>query len=114
MTKLAEKRIRQIRTRGGKFKLRALRLNMGNFVWQSEQVVKKTKLINVVYNPVSNELVRTNTLTKGSIVFVDALPFQKYVYARYHGNWNVTKEEGMKNFSWEKPDENTKIDKNSK
>lgn len=32
-TKIGEKRIRKIRVRGGNHKYRALRLNIGNFVW---------------------------------------------------------------------------------
>ena len=85
-TKLAEKRIRMIRSRGGNTKLRALRLNMGNFTWGSEQIARKSKIVNVVYNPVGNELVRTNTLTKGTICFVDGTPFNKFVMAHYFGN----------------------------
>lgn len=84
-TKLAEKRIRLIRSRGGHTKLRALRLNMGNFTWGSEQIARKSKIVNVVYNPVSNELVRTNSLTKGTICWVDGTPFNKYVQAHYFG-----------------------------
>ena len=37
-TKLAEKRIRIVRTMGGNLKRRALRLNTGNFNWASEGV----------------------------------------------------------------------------
>merc|ERR1712178_637494 len=91
MTKLMEKRIRLIRTRGGNVKHRALRLNMGNFNWGSHQITKKTKIINVVYNPVSNELVRTNTLTKGTICYIDATPFVKYVHSHYFGNMMLQK-----------------------
>merc|ERR1712178_308507 len=83
MTKLMEKRIRLIRTRGGNVKHRALRLNMGNFNWGSHQITKKSKIVNVVYNPVSNELVRTNTLTKSSIVYIDATPFSQFVQGHY-------------------------------
>merc|ERR1712183_863521 len=101
-TKLAEKRISLVRTRGGSFKKRALRLNTGNFNWASEAVTKRTKIVNVVYNPVSNELVRTNTLTKGTIVFIDATPFQKYIYGHYHGIWDTSKEEKLNKYSWEK------------
>merc|ERR1712066_319532 len=114
MTKLAEKRIRMVRTRGGKHKFRALRLNTGNFNWQSEKITKKTKLINVVYNPVSNELVRTNTLTKGSIVYVDALPFVKYVQGHYFGKYDITKDDKV-NWEWEnKEGKEFKFDKNNK
>merc|ERR1711879_1122260 len=113
-TKLAAKRIRLVRKRGGDFKHRALRLNMGNFMWQSEGVTKKSKIVNVVYNPVGNELVRTNTLTKGTIVFVDATPFQRYLYGHYHGRWDVPKDEKMNKFDWEKPEEGQKVEKPSK
>merc|ERR1712032_645 len=114
-TKLAEKRIRLVRSRGGNHKLRALRLNMGNFVWGSEQVTKKSKIVNVVYNPVSNELVRTNTLTKGTIVYVDGTPFSKYVHGHYFGKWDATKDDKV-NWEWENKESNPdfKFDKNSK
>merc|ERR1711874_346609 len=100
-TKLAEKRIRLVRSRGGNFKKRALRLNRGNFMWQSEGVTKTSKIVNVVYNPVSNELVRTNTLTKGTICYVDGTPFNNYVHGHYFAKYNTTKdfkvEKGSKN-----------------
>merc|ERR1712226_1405748 len=91
-TKLAEKRIRLVRSRGGNTKLRALRLNKGNFMWQSEGITKKCKIVNVVYNPVSNELVRTNTLTKNTIVYIDGNPFSEYVHGHYFAKYGVTKE----------------------
>merc|ERR1712146_858547 len=102
MTKLMEKRVRSIRTRGGNSKHRALRLNMGNFNWGSEQIAKKSKIINVVYNPVSNELVRTNTLTKGTICYIDATPFVKYVQGHYFGKYDAAKDEKI-NRDWETP-----------
>ena len=37
----------------------------------------------IVYNATSNELVRTNMITKNTIVTVDALPFIEYYYRRY-------------------------------
>ena len=40
-TKLGHKRIHSVRTMGGNMKLRALRLDTGNFAWASEG--KKTK-----------------------------------------------------------------------
>jgi ribosomal protein eS8 len=48
MTKLAPKRIHEVRTRGGNSKYRALRLDSGNFAWGSEHVTRKTRLIQVV------------------------------------------------------------------
>lgn len=67
-TKLAEKRVRTVRVRGGNLKRRALRMNEGNFNWQSMGTTRKTKIINVVYNASDNDLVRTNTLVKNCIV----------------------------------------------
>merc|ERR1712066_595099 len=118
-TKLAEKRIRQVRTRGGSIKLRALRLNTGNFVWQSEGIARKSKIVNVVYNAVSNELVRTNTLTKNTIVYIDATPFQRYVMGHYHGlfgdktkdhklDWNWESKEDMPDFKYDKSSKDLK------
>merc|ERR1711904_762582 len=104
-TKLADKRIRLIRSRGGNTKRRALRLNKGNFMWQSEGVTKKAKIVNVVYNPVGNELVRTNTLTKGTIVYIDANPFSEFVWGHYFGKPDATKDDKV-NWDWETKAEN--------
>merc|ERR1712125_58227 len=114
-TKLAEKRIRLVRSRGGNVKHRALRLNMGNFMWQSEAQTKKSKIVNVVYNPVSNELVRTNTLTKGTICWIDGTPFNKYVQGHYFGKYDTTKDDKV-DWNWEKKEDNKdfKLDKNNK
>ena len=70
--------VRRIRTRGGNFKFRALRLENGNFYWCSEGVSMKTNLVSCVYNASSNELVRTNTLVKNAIIYVDATPFKNW------------------------------------
>ena len=65
---LSDKRIRIVRTRGGNTKVRALRLNEGNFAWGSEHIAKKARILDVVYNASNNELVRTKTLVKNCIV----------------------------------------------
>ena len=81
---------------------RALRLNDGNFVWPSEACAFKTKILNVVYNASNNELVRTNTLVKNTIVRIDAAPFRKYLLNHYFGN----KTEGAElKFDWEKKED---------
>ena len=85
-TKLGEKKIRKVRTRGGNQKFRGLRNNTGNYNWASEGVAFKTKLLNVVYNASNNELVRTNTLVKNGIVSIDATPFRKYLIQHYYGS----------------------------
>ncbi|CAK86159.1 unnamed protein product (macronuclear) [Paramecium tetraurelia] len=86
MTKLVsgEKRVRRLRVRGGNFKFRALRLSEGNFSWASEGVAKKAKIVEVVYHPSNNELVRTKTLTRGAIVQVDATPFKQWYLKKYN------------------------------
>ncbi len=83
MTKIGPKRIHTVRTRGGNEKHRALRLETGNYAWGSESCTRKTRIIGVVYNASNNELVRTNTLVKSSIVQIDAAPFRQWYEAHY-------------------------------
>merc|ERR1719171_337981 len=84
MTKLSpQKRIRVVRGRGGNLKFRALRLDSGNYAWGSENCTKKVRILDVVYNASNNELVRTKTLVKGTIVQVDGQPFKQFYYKRY-------------------------------
>ena len=66
-----------IRVRGGNIKKRALSLEAGNFSYLSLNVTRKTKIISVVYNSTNNELVRTNTLVKGSIIQIEPGPFRE-------------------------------------
>ena len=77
-TKLGPKQVRSVRGRGANYKYRALKLDAGNFSWGSEQITKRTRLLDVVYNATNNELVRTKTLVKNAIVHVDATPFRQY------------------------------------
>lgn len=83
MTKLGPKDVRAVRGRGGNYKYRALRIDQGNFVWQSESFAAKTRVLDVVYNATNNELVRTKTIVKNSIVQVDATPFKKFYHEHY-------------------------------
>ena len=83
MTKLGAKRIHIVRGRGGNLKYRALRLDSGVFSWGSESVTKKARILNVVYNATSNELVRTNTVTKNTVVQIDAHPFINWYQTHY-------------------------------
>merc|ERR1712203_466370 len=83
MTKLGSKRIRTVRGRGGNMKYRALRLDSGNYAWGSENCAKKGRILDVVYNASSNELVRTKTLVKNAIVQIDAQPFKQWYLRRY-------------------------------
>lgn len=83
MTKLGAKQVRMVRGRGGNHKFRALRLDQGNYVWASEAFSAKTRILDVVYNATNNELVRTKTVVKNTIVQVDATPFKKF-YAEHY------------------------------
>jgi len=68
MTKLGPSRIRPVRCRGGNLKWRALKVDQGVFAWASENLTRKTRVLDVVYNATNNELVRTKTLVKNCIV----------------------------------------------
>jgi len=83
MTKLGPRRVHPVRTRGGNTKFRGLRLETGNFAWTSEHIMRKARIIAVVYNASNNELVRTNTLVKSAIVQIDAHPFRQWYEAHY-------------------------------
>lgn len=76
-TKIGSKKISMVRVRGGNYKKRALSLDIGNFSYLSLNVTRKTKIISVVYNSTNNELVRTNTLVKGSIIQIESVPFRE-------------------------------------
>ncbi|CAH0394793.1 unnamed protein product [Bemisia tabaci] len=82
-TKLGKRRVHTLRTRGGNRKFRALRLDKGNFSWGSEGCTRKTRIVDVVYNASSNELVRTKTLVKNSIIQIDGTPFRQWYEAHY-------------------------------
>jgi len=83
-TKIGDKKITRVRVRGGNFKFRALRLDHGNFSWAGESVTRKTRILKVVYNSTNNELVRTNTLVKGSIIQIDSTPFKAWYLQHYN------------------------------
>ena len=82
-TKIGVKRVTEIRTRGGNKKFRALRLESGNYSWGTEVCTRKTRILDVVYNASNNELVRTKTLVKNTVVQVDATPFRQWYEAHY-------------------------------
>eukprot|EP00747_Dinoflagellata_sp_TGD_P086956 gnl/TRDRNA2_/TRDRNA2_163483_c0_seq11.p1 gnl/TRDRNA2_/TRDRNA2_163483_c0~~gnl/TRDRNA2_/TRDRNA2_163483_c0_seq11.p1 ORF type:complete len:208 (-),score=52.33 gnl/TRDRNA2_/TRDRNA2_163483_c0_seq11:100-723(-) len=83
MTKLGPKRVHPVRCRGGNMKYRAMRVQDGTYSWGSENCAKKVRILDVVYNATSNELVRTKTLLKNTIVQVDAQPFKQWYLKKY-------------------------------
>ena len=84
MTKLGERKVIKVRGRGNTIKQRALKLNEGSFTWISERISRKCKILEVIYNATNNELVRTQTIVKNSIVAVDPTPFKFYWYIHYN------------------------------
>ena len=99
-TKLGDRKKKKIRVMGGNFKFRALRVNVGNFNWQSESIALKSKIQNVVYNASNNEYVRTNTLVKNTIVRIDSAPFRKYIAKHYLDS----QDDHNINYTWESRD----------
>jgi small subunit ribosomal protein S8e len=92
-TKLGAKRVRPVRSRGGNYKFRALRIDAGNFSWGSEAISRKTRVLDVVYNATNNELVRTKTIVKNAIVSIDANPFRQWYLKNYDIELNKKKVE---------------------
>merc|ERR1712151_149399 len=77
----------------------------GNFAWGSEHCTKKVRLLDVVYNAKSNELVRTKTLTKNTIVQIDAQPFKQWYLKRYGVELGKKKIKGKEAAKDEKKDD---------
>jgi len=65
-------------------------------VWPGEAATKRSRILNVVYNATSNELVRTNTLVKGAIVQIDATPFRQWYEQFYRVQIGKKKEAELK------------------
>jgi len=88
-----KKRISLVRTRGGNYKHRGLKLETGNFSWPTQSCTRRTRVLNVQYHATSNELVRTNTLVKGSIIQIDATPFKTWFQKYYNENLGKKEDE---------------------
>ena len=90
MTKIGPKSLSVLRVRGGNIKYRALYLDQGTFSWPSESISRKCRVMDVVYNASNNELVRTKTLVKNSIIQIDATPFKQW----YESHYGITVNKG--------------------
>ena len=91
MTKLGAKKCINVRGRGNNIKRRALRADQGNFSWGSEAMSAKTRVLDCIYNATNNELVRTKTLVKNTIVSIDATPFRQWYLKKYDVELNKKK-----------------------
>ena len=89
-------------------KYRALRLDSGNYAWGSEHVTKKVRILDVVYNSTSNELVRTKTLLKNTIVQIDAHPFMQWYMKKYGVDVGKKKKGAQKEEKKEEKEEEVK------
>lgn len=93
MTKLGPRKAIKVRGRGGNIKNRALKIDSGTWSWGSEAFSQKSRVLDVVYNATNNELVRTKTLVKNAIVFIDATPFRAWYLKKYDVELNKKKVE---------------------
>jgi len=109
-TKLGSRKVSAVRVRGGNHKVRALRLDTGNFAWGSEAISQRTRILDVVYNATSNELVRTKALVKNCIVTIDAAPYKSWFGKHYGIDMDAAKK---KKAGKAKADEKTKKAKKS-
>ena len=82
-TRMGARRVTPVRVRSGAYKVRALRLDTGNFAWATEGVSSRARILDVVYNATSNELVRTKALVKNCVVSIDAAPFKLFLAKHY-------------------------------
>lgn len=91
MTKIGNKRVIFVKGRGGNIKTRALKNDHGNFSWGSEAISCRTRVLDTVYNATNNELVRTKTLVKNAVIYVDSAPFRQWYLKRYDVELNKKK-----------------------
>ncbi|CAI2378725.1 unnamed protein product [Moneuplotes crassus] len=110
MTKLEKKKISVVRGRGSNLKHRAIKLYFCNYTWQSESVSFKIKILNTVYNATNNELTRTKTLVKNTIVQINSTLFRNW-YLQHYGIDLSGKEDTIKRSGHSKTKLKTKQEK---
>lgn len=67
LTKLNERKVKELRIKGGHFKQVLLSVKQVN-VTDKQGKTQKTEIVNVIENPANPNLVRRNIITKGTIV----------------------------------------------
>jgi len=69
LTKLGDREERKlIRVRGGNYKIRLKKAVFVNVAISNENIVKKTKILEVVETPANIQYARSNIITRGAIV----------------------------------------------
>lgn len=78
-TKIGDDRIVEKRARGGNKKYKALRIKTGEFNLVKPSLTCNSEIFEVMYHPTNNDYVRTNTITKSSVVKISSDPFKQAV-----------------------------------
>lgn len=72
LTKLGERNVRSIRTRGGNVKARLLLTNIANVYDSKAKKFMKTKIVTITENPANRNYVRRNIITRGTVIETEA------------------------------------------
>lgn len=72
LTKLAETKIKQVKSRGGNSKDRLIYADVANVFDKKANKYKKVKILNIVDNPANRNFVRRNIITKGTVMETEA------------------------------------------
>jgi len=68
LTKIDERKLKIIRTKGGNYKQVLLNENIANLLDKKTKKYAKVKIITVVETPANRHFVRRNIMTKGSVI----------------------------------------------
>jgi len=71
-TRIGERKLRIIRTRGGNIKQRLMASQFANLVESPGQKARLVKILTVKDNPASRDFTRRNIITKGAIIETEA------------------------------------------
>ena len=71
LTNLAEKHVKQERTRGGRLKTKLLANNIANVFDPKTKKYEKLKIITITENPANRHFVRRNIMTRGALIKTD-------------------------------------------
>ena len=68
LTRIDERKLKIVRTRGGNRKYRLLKTTLANVLDKKTNKYEKLKVVSVVENPANRHFVRRNIITKGTII----------------------------------------------
>mgnify|MGYP001344227684 FL=1 len=70
-TKVEEKKLKKIKTRGGNQKLRLLGINTANVLDKKTNKYSKAKILSIIDNSANKQFIRRNIITKGAVINTD-------------------------------------------